>query len=110
MVANLALIFAIFYLPWIGLFVGALLPVCLPEKRKRLKLWLRVTGFPLVAPSIWLWGCVVQGAFRRAPSLREMLAAAVSATLFYLLAVGGMAFLRWVVQELIAHYTTTPRE
>ncbi len=105
-----ALIYALLYLPWLGLFVGALLPVCLMAKRKRLALWLRVTGFLLFAPAMWVWSCIVLGAFRRAPSLWEMFVSAVLTTLFYLSAVAVMAFLRWAVQELVLHYTSTPRK
>ncbi len=103
------IIYILLILPFLGLFIGALLPIFLPQQRKRLILGLRIAGFPFFAPTVWGFGCLAQSGLKATPNLWEMFVSAIVTIFLYLAAVVALAVLRWVVKELIAHYSTQPR-
>ncbi len=103
------IIYILLCLPFLGLFIGALLPIFVPQQHKRLILGLRIAGFPFFAPTIWGFGCLAQSGLKMTPSLWEMFVSALITIFLYLAAVAALVVLRWVVRELIAHYTTRPR-
>ena len=105
-----AIVYVFLILPQLGLIIGALLPVFIPTRCRKLILGLRIAGFVLFAPTVWGFGCISQSGLKCTPTVWQMLTSAVTTCFLYLVAVVLMAVLRWVVKELIAHYTSISRE